>query len=85
MLDDNGREVGPTGCHEQHRQNGTTAKTAAGGRAEGVPRSKCVLLEILHPHVQEQAAESLQLARYGPAKMSGLAGVRERRGRSALA
>ena len=40
---------------------------AAGGRAEGVPRSKCVLLEILHPHVQEQAAESLRLARYGPA------------------
>ena len=44
---------------------------AAGGRAEGVPRSKCVLLEILHPHVQEQAAESLRLARYGPAKMGG--------------
>ena len=58
---------------------------AAGARAEGVLGSKCVLLEILHPHVQEQAAESLQLARYGPAKMGGLAGVRERRGRSALA
>ena len=47
---------------------------AAGGRAEGVPRSKCVLLEILHPHVQEQAAESLRLARYGPAKMGGAQG-----------
>ena len=40
---------------------------AAGARAEGVPGSKCVLLEILYPHVQEQAAESLRLARYGPA------------------
>ena len=48
---------------------------AAGGRAEGVPRSKCVLLEILHPHVQEQAAESLRLARYGPAKMGGPRGA----------
>ena len=49
---------------------------AAGGRAEGVPRSKCVLLEILHPHVQEQAAESLRLARYGPAKRWVGPGVR---------
>ena len=48
---------------------------AAAGRAEGVPRSKCVLLEILHPHVQEQAAESLRLARYGPAKMGGPRGA----------
>ena len=45
---------------------------AAGARAEGVPGSECVLLAILHPHIQEQAAESLRLARYGPAKMGGL-------------
>ena len=42
---------------------------AAGARAEGVSGSECVLLAILHPHIQEQAAESLRLARYGPAKI----------------
>ena len=45
---------------------------AAGARAEGVPGRECVLPAILHPHIQEQAAESLRLARYGPAKMGGL-------------
>ena len=56
---------------------------AAGGRAEGVPRSKCVLLEILHPHVQEQAAESLRLARYGPANGwgPGMRGHKQGQGR----
>ena len=69
-----GHTVSCRGCRSAAGLARRAGQDAAGGRAEGVPRSKCVLLEILHPHVQEQAAESLRLARYGPAKMGGAQG-----------
>ena len=44
----------------------------AGARAEGVPGGKYVLLAIPHLYIQERAAEAARVARYGPAKLSGL-------------